>query len=88
MTYTAWRIPLSLALVLGVAFGFAESGSYYPPADKDGGWRTLFGRGRGRVSDDFNSEPFDPKENCCDLDDHQRLGAAAGQRSFEHLRFL
>ena len=41
MTYTAWRIPLSLALVLGAAFGFAESGKYYPPADKDGGWRTL-----------------------------------------------
>jgi CubicO group peptidase (beta-lactamase class C family) len=41
MTYTAWRIPLSLALVLGAAFGFAENGKYYPPADKDGGWRTL-----------------------------------------------
>src|SRR5439155_24829651 len=52
------------------------------------GWRTLFGRGHGWVSDDFNSEPLNPKENCRDLDDHQRLGAAAGQRSFEHLRFL
>ena len=41
MTYTAWRIPLSLAVILGAAFGFAEKGSYYPPADKDGGWRTL-----------------------------------------------
>ncbi len=41
MTYTAWRIPLSLAVVLGAAFGFAESGDYFPPADKDGGWRTL-----------------------------------------------
>ena len=41
LTYTAWRVPLSLALVLGAAFGFAESGGYYPPADKDGGWRTL-----------------------------------------------
>jgi len=37
----AWRFPLSLAVVLGAAFGFADSGAYYPPADKDGGWRTL-----------------------------------------------
>src|ERR1700676_1220075 len=37
----AWRIPLSLAAVWGAAFGFADSGAYYPPADKDGGWRTL-----------------------------------------------
>ena len=41
MTCTAWRIPLSLAVVFSAAFGFAEKGDYYPPADKDGGWRTL-----------------------------------------------
>ncbi len=41
MISTAWRIPLSLALGLGAAFAFAESGNYYPPADQDGGWRTL-----------------------------------------------
>jgi hypothetical protein len=26
MTYAAWKIPLSLAVVLGAAFGFAEIG--------------------------------------------------------------
>lgn len=41
MTCAAWRISLSLAVVLGSAFGFAEVGTYYPAADKDGGWRTL-----------------------------------------------
>ena len=41
MTYSGLRTPLSLAVCLGAAFGFAESGDYYPPADKDGGWRTL-----------------------------------------------
>src|SRR5450755_2767879 len=48
MTYTAWRIPLSLAVVLGAAFGFGEVGDYYPPADKDGGWRTLADAGKIR----------------------------------------
>ena len=28
-------------MCLGAAFGFAGSGDYFPPADKDGGWRTL-----------------------------------------------
>ena len=37
----AWRIPLGLALAIGAVFGFAPNGTYYPPADKDGGWRTL-----------------------------------------------
>src|ERR1043165_8534093 len=41
MNYAAWRIPLSLAVIVGAAFGFAESGAYFPPADKDGGWRAL-----------------------------------------------
>ncbi len=41
MNHATLRIPLSLAVVFGAAFGFAAGGSYYPPADKDGGWRTL-----------------------------------------------
>src|ERR1039457_1352874 len=48
MTYATWRVPLSLAVVLGAAFGFAESGDYYPPADKDGGWRTVTDHGKPR----------------------------------------
>src|SRR5882724_8343904 len=48
MTYAAWRIPLSLAVVLGATLGLAESGDYYPPADKDGGWRTLADAGKIR----------------------------------------
>jgi CubicO group peptidase (beta-lactamase class C family) len=41
MTLATWRTPLSLAVVFGATFGFADGGDYYPPADKDGGWRTL-----------------------------------------------
>jgi hypothetical protein len=41
MTHTSWKIPLFLAVVLSTGFGLAQSGDYYPPADKDGGWRTL-----------------------------------------------
>src|SRR4051794_39236490 len=41
MTYTAWRIPLSLTLCLGAGLCLAAGGDYFPPADKDGGWRTL-----------------------------------------------
>lgn len=41
MTPIAWRVPLSLAVALGVAVALTDSGVYYPPADKDGGWRTL-----------------------------------------------
>src|SRR5450755_2220226 len=41
MTYATGRISLSLAAVLGATLAFAQSGDYYPPADKDGGWRTL-----------------------------------------------
>ena len=40
-SYLPWRMPLFLATILGAAFGFAESGDYFPPSDKDGGWRTL-----------------------------------------------
>jgi CubicO group peptidase (beta-lactamase class C family) len=32
---------VTLALCLGVAFGFAASGDYFPLPDKEGGWRTL-----------------------------------------------
>ena len=39
MTNVAWRIPLSLAFCLAAAL--ASPGDYFPPADKDGGWRTL-----------------------------------------------
>jgi CubicO group peptidase (beta-lactamase class C family) len=35
------RFVLSFAAVLGAAFAFADKGDYFPPADKDGGWRTL-----------------------------------------------
>jgi len=30
---------VKLILALGGAVAFTESGSYYPPADKEGGWR-------------------------------------------------
>jgi len=30
MTYAAWRFPVTLALCLGAAFGFAASGDYFP----------------------------------------------------------
>src|SRR3978361_149295 len=41
MIQAAWRVPLGIAVVMGAAFGFAENGAYFPPADKLGGWRTL-----------------------------------------------
>jgi hypothetical protein len=41
MTYPVWKLTLSLAVILGGAFAFAEGGDYFPPADKDGGWRTV-----------------------------------------------
>jgi CubicO group peptidase (beta-lactamase class C family) len=45
MTDISWRIPLCLA----AALAFAETGGgYYPPADKDGGWRTLADAGQIR----------------------------------------
>src|SRR4051794_11749370 len=50
MTYISWRIPLCLAAVLSVALGSADLGDYYPPADKDGGWRTLTDAGKIRKS--------------------------------------
>ena len=39
MAYFAWRLPLYLAFVLGG--GFAAGQDYFPPPDKDGGWRKL-----------------------------------------------
>jgi CubicO group peptidase (beta-lactamase class C family) len=50
MTRIAWRVPLSLAVALGVAVAFTEGGVYYPPADKDGGWRTLPDAARVRTT--------------------------------------
>jgi CubicO group peptidase (beta-lactamase class C family) len=50
MTRIASRIALSLAVALGVAIAFTESGGYYPPADKDGGWRTLADAARIRAT--------------------------------------
>jgi CubicO group peptidase (beta-lactamase class C family) len=46
MTYAAWKLPVTLALCLGAAFGFAASGDYFPPADKEGGWRALPAAGK------------------------------------------
>ncbi len=44
----SWRIALCLALVCGLPLGSAEIGDYFPPADKDGGWRTLTDAGQIR----------------------------------------
>ena len=41
MTHAAWKTSVCLTVVVGAAFGFAETGGYFPPPDKDGGWRTL-----------------------------------------------
>ena len=41
MTYAARKLPLTLAVFLGAAFAFASNEDCFPPADKDGGWRTL-----------------------------------------------
>jgi CubicO group peptidase (beta-lactamase class C family) len=41
MTYRSWKLPLLVATALGVTLVAAESGDYFPPSDKDGGWRTL-----------------------------------------------
>lgn len=50
MTRIAWKVPVSLILALGGAVAFTESGSYYPPADKEGGWRTLADAARVRAT--------------------------------------
>src|SRR3978361_292205 len=49
MTNISWRIPLCVAAVLGAAFGAAATADYHPPADKDGGWRTLAEAGKIRT---------------------------------------
>ncbi len=41
MNSLSCKMALCLGVVLAAGFGLAESGDYYPPADKDGGWRTL-----------------------------------------------
>ena len=50
MTRIAWKVPVSLILALGGAVAFTESGSYYPPADKEGGWRTSADAARVRAT--------------------------------------
>jgi CubicO group peptidase (beta-lactamase class C family) len=50
MTRIAWKVPVSLILALGGAIAFTEKGSYYPPADKEGGWRTLADAARVRAA--------------------------------------
>ena len=50
MTGIAWKVSVSLILALGGAIAFTESASYYPPTDKDGGWRTLAGAARVRAT--------------------------------------
>lgn len=40
MSNTSWNVPLSLAVLLAAGAAFAQN-AYFPPADKDGGWRTL-----------------------------------------------
>ena len=47
MTYCRWA-PLLLALICGLPLGSAETDNYFPPADKDGGWRTLKDAGQLR----------------------------------------
>ena len=36
-----WRVPLCLIFACSLPLGSAEKGNYFPPSDKDGGWRTL-----------------------------------------------
>ena len=47
MTAFLLRVPLCLIFVLPL--GSAENNTYFPPPDKDGGWRTLTDRGRIRA---------------------------------------
>ena len=36
-----WRVPLCLIFACSLPLGSAEKDNYFPPPDKDGGWRTL-----------------------------------------------
>src|SRR5665213_956090 len=36
----SWRIRIGLIFIGGLALGAAENAGYFPPPDKDGGWRT------------------------------------------------
>ena len=60
MTRMTWKVPVSLILALGCAIAFTESGNYYPPADKDGGWRTLADAARVRATAGIRSVPPRP----------------------------
>src|SRR6202051_3564409 len=44
------RVLVCLSLVGGLPLGSAESGHYFPPPDKDGGWRVLADAGKVRTS--------------------------------------
>lgn len=48
MTYISRRILLCLTALVCTALVVAGTGDYYPPADKDGGWRTLSDAGKIR----------------------------------------
>jgi CubicO group peptidase (beta-lactamase class C family) len=43
------RVLLGLVVVGGVPLGSSERDSYFPPPDKDGGWRVLADRGKVRA---------------------------------------
>src|SRR5947209_3733999 len=38
---SSWRVSLFVLLVCAFPVSSAETDNYFPPADKDGGWRTL-----------------------------------------------
>ena len=44
----ARRLALGLVVCCGVLLGSAKGGDYFPPSDKDGGWRTLTSAGQIR----------------------------------------
>src|SRR5271154_3353553 len=50
MAGTLLRVLVGLSLVYSVPLGSAESGQYFPPSDKDGGWRGLPDAGKVRTS--------------------------------------
>ena len=41
----SWRVSLCLIVICNLAVESAESGTYFPPPDKDGGWRALTNAG-------------------------------------------
>src|ERR1035438_5412911 len=43
-----WRVPLCLIFICGLPLGYADNDNYFPPPDKDGGWRALTDAGKIR----------------------------------------